>query len=70
VMLFIIDSAGLRQATCEMALGGRGEPEQAVLRWNLGARLRELRDYVDDALQSPRPRDSLYEAWVDQAGEH
>jgi hypothetical protein len=70
VMLFIVDSSGLKQASCEMALGGTGEPQQDQLRRHLETSFRSLREYVEDALQKPVPNDSLYQAWISDPEKH
>lgn len=60
VMLFLVDSAGLKQASCVMALGG------VTNRMSFSM----LRHYVEDALTHPKPDDNLYEQWVSDLGEH
>ena len=61
VMLFVADSAGLKQAKCVMALGGHSESMREYLRltrWN-------LRDYVNHAQNHREPKgDYLYDSWV------
>jgi hypothetical protein len=72
VMLFLVDDSELKQASCEMALGGRGEKTQDELRLLLPNVLRSLRDVVQNAIDAPLPEreDSLYRAWVANEGEH
>ena len=66
VMLFIVDSSGLKRAVCEMAIGGSGEPEHDRLREQLSSSLSGLRDYLKDALERPdAPDDTLYQKWVE-----
>jgi hypothetical protein len=71
VLLFVVDSSGLRQASCEMALGGVGEQNDHDLRMFLESRRWSLRDYVEDALEHPVPLgDRLYENWVRTTAPH
>jgi signal transduction histidine kinase len=72
VMLFIVDSTGeIGQASCEMALGGRGDPEAHRVRDLLNTLDFSLSNYVEDAIKLPTPStDSLFRTWVLEDGTH